>query len=435
MKTLSIRLEAPYRSAAGCLLLMLNACSVAPPPAAAPTPTSATSAAAPASPVIAAPMPAAAAPVAAPAAPIPVQPLDAALLDAAGKLFSAATSSLGAPGAQRLLVIDPLVDAVSYTQSVATQSMEARIQTLVRNSYPGFNVQPISRASIGQAPIVLVGTFTAIDLKNQVGGQRDAFRICLVLADLKSGLIVAKSVARAQVAGVNLTPLAHLQDAPTWAKDPAVDAYIRTCQASKVGDRIDPAYLDGILAGSLIAEASAMQDRGRYQEAVELYRSALSMPKGDQLRVYNGIYSAAWKLGRRADAEQAFGEAVRVGLVSNRLGVKFLFRPGSTDFVSDARLAAPYPMWLTQIAKKATAQSACLNIVGHTSPTGPEPLNERLSVLRAENVKNQLERESPPLKGRIIASGAGSKEKLVGTGTDDLRDALDRRVEFKTVPC
>lgn len=408
---------------------LLGACTWLTPPTPAPVATQPAPATAPV------PAPAAT-PVATPTPPpIPVQPLDTALLDAAGKLFSAASSSLGAPPAQRLLVIDPLVDAVSYTQSVTTQSMEEKIQGLVRSKYPGFNVQPMSRTSINQAPIVLVGTFTAIDLKNQVGGQREAFRICLALADLKSGLIVAKGVARAQVEGINQTPLQHLQDAPTWAKDPAVDAYVRTCQATKPGDRIDPAYLDGILAASLIAEASALQDRGRYLEAVEVYRSALSTPKGDQLRVHNGIYSASWKLGKRADAEQAFGEAVRLGLASNRLGVKFLFRPGSTDFVTDPRLSAPYTIWITQIARRSAAQSACLNIVGHTSPTGPEPLNERLSVLRAENVKNRLERESPQLKGRVIASGVGSKEKLVGTGTDDLRDALDRRVEFKTVPC
>ena len=92
-------------------------------------------------------------------------------------------------------------------------------------------------------------------------------------------------------------------------------------------------------------------------------------------------------------------------------------------------------MWMSQIAQRAAAQAACLQVVGHTSPTGPEPLNERLSVLRAENVKNRLERESLKLKGRVIASGVGSREKLVGTGTDDVRDALDRRVEFKVVPC
>ena len=410
---------------------LAGGCSTLPTTAPAPTAVSAPA------PAPAAPPPAAPASVAAPVAPAPppVQPLEDALLAAANNLFSTASTALAAPPAQRVVVIDPLVDGVSHIQTVTTQSLETKIQGLVKAKYPGFNAQPFSRASVGQAPIVLVGTFTAIDLKNQTGGARDAFRICLALADLKSGLIVAKGVARAKIEGVNLTPLPHLQDAPAWTKDPSVDAYVRTCQATKPGDRIDPAYLDGILAASLIAEASDLFDGGRYQEAIDVYRSALSTPKGDQLRVHNGIYSASWKLGRRADAERAFGEAVRVGLANQRLGVKFLFRPGTTDFVTDPRLNAPYPMWMSQIAQRAVAQAACLQVVGHTSPTGPEPLNERLSVLRAENVKNRLERESPKLKGRVIASGVGSREKLVGTGTDDVRDALDRRVEFKVVPC
>lgn len=404
---------------------VLAGCQYFAPPPAAPAATPV------ATPVATTPPPA---PVAAPA-PIPVLPLEEALLVAANNLFASASKTLGAPPAQRVLVIDPLVDGVSHSQTVATQTLESRIQGLVKSTYPGFNAQPFTRSSVGQAPIVLVGTFTAIDLKNQTGGARDAFRICLALADLKSGLIVAKGVARAQIAGVDLTPLPHLQDAPAWGKDPEVDAYVRTCQATKPGDRIEPAYLDGILAASLIAEASELQDHGRYQDALELYRSALATPKGDQLRVHNGIYSTTWKLGRKADAEKAFGDVVRVGLTNNRLGVKFLFRPGTTDFISDPRLNAPYTMWLTQIARGASAKAACLQVVGHTSPTGPEPLNERLSVLRAENVKIRLERESPKLKGRVIASGVGSREKLVGTGTDDLRDALDRRVEFKVVPC
>ncbi len=320
-------IRASVQRGAACLgtALLLAACSQL--PSWSPAPTASPPAPAPTAPTAAAatPPPAAVpAPAPPPApAPIPVQPLDDALLDAANRLFSSAAATLGAPPAQRLLVIDPLVDAVSYTQSVTTQSMETKIQGLVRSKYPGFSVQPMSRASIGQAPIVLVGTFTAIDLKNQVGGAREAFRICLALADLKTGLIVAKGVARAQVEGVDLTPLRHLQDSPTWAKDPSVDAYVRTCQATKPGDRIDPAYLDGILAASLIAEAATLQDQGRLTEAVDVYRSALATPKGDQLRVHNGIYSASWRLGRRADAEKAFGDAVRVGLETNRLGVKF----------------------------------------------------------------------------------------------------------------
>ena len=90
-----------------------------------------------------------------------VLPLEDALLAAANNLFSTASAALAAPPAQRVVVIDPLVDGVSHTQTVTTQSLETKIQGLVKAKYPGFNAQPFSRATVGQAPIVLVGTFTA----------------------------------------------------------------------------------------------------------------------------------------------------------------------------------------------------------------------------------------------------------------------------------
>jgi outer membrane protein OmpA-like peptidoglycan-associated protein len=55
--------------------------------------------------------------------------------------------------------------------------------------------------------------------------------------------------------------------------------------------------------------------------------------------------------------------------------------------------------------------------------------------LRAGTIKQKLEYDAPELRTRTIASGVGSKENLIGTATDDAKDALDRRVEFKVVNC
>ncbi len=98
-------------------------------------------------------------------------------------------------------------------------------------------------------------------------------------------------------------------------------------------------------------------------------------------------------------------------------------------------MSGPYPVWLKTIARQASAGSKCLEVTGHTSPTGPEPLNERLSLLRAEYVKSRLEGASPSLARRMIANGVGSAQTMVGTGRDDASDALDRRVEFKVIGC
>ena len=90
-------------------------------------------------------------------------------------------------------------------------------------------------------------------------------------------------------------------------------------------------------------------------------------------------------------------------------------------------------MWIKQIARRGDKAGACLELVGHTSPTGPEPLNKRLSVLRAEAIKDRIQSDEPAFGKRMIAAGVGSAENLVGSGKDDISDALDRRVEFKVI--
>jgi outer membrane protein OmpA-like peptidoglycan-associated protein len=56
-------------------------------------------------------------------------------------------------------------------------------------------------------------------------------------------------------------------------------------------------------------------------------------------------------------------------------------------------------------------------------------------VLRAETIRSSLEQSDQRLAGKLIATGMGPRETLIGTGKDDASDALDRRVEFKVLKC
>ena len=375
--------------------------------------------------------PAASAAPAAPAAP-PVA-FDTALLNAATALFSKA---LLPPGDDKIeLVIDPLIDGVSGAQSAASHLMEKRLTELAQKSYPRFKVQPFSTGTLERAPVVLVGTFTAINNAGEANGARDAYRICLALADLRSKTIISKGFAKALPDGVDATPTPSFADNPVWAEDAATTAYIKTCQGTKAGDPLNPLYIERIETASLISDGISEYDNKQYREALAFYRTAMRMPGGDQLRVHNGIYLANWKLTRRDDAAQSFGELVSFGLKSNKLAVRMLFQPGSTQFFGDQQLTSPYPMWIQQIASRVARGNTCLEIVGHTSATGPAQLNERLSVLRAQTIKSTLEQSDPTLVGKLIANGVGPRETLIGTGKDDASDALDRRVEFKVLKC
>ena len=115
--------------------------------------------------------------------------------------------------------------------------------------------------------------------------------------------------------------------------------------------------------------------------------------------------------------------------------MKFLFQPGSTAFLPDRAVSAPYGMWLRQIAAKSAERSACLLLTGHASPTGTAAVNERLSSGRAERLRGRLISERPTLRERTRARGIGAREPLVGTGVDNVSDALDRRVELAPLAC
>lgn len=372
------------------------------------------------------------APAAASPPPTPM-PFEAALLKAANDLLSKANLA-GAPD-KVTLVIDPLIDGVTGAQSKVTHLEEKRVVELVKSSYPRFEIARFTSANLAKNPVVLVGTFTAVNNAGVSGGERDAYRICLALADLRTKTIISKGVARALPEGIDPTPAAFFNDSPVFTRDASTDSYVKTCQGTKVGDNIDQAYADRVVVASLVNDGIEAYDSGRYRDALDAYQSALKTPGGQQLRVYNGIYLANAKLHRTRAAMDAFGKVVDYGLGSDKLAVKFLFKPGSTLFINDRSVRAPYDAWLGKIAERTAARQACLEVVGHTSATGLPAVNDRLSALRADYIKDRLEDNDKSLRNRIIASGRGSREMIVGTGRDDASDALDRRVEFKVSPC
>jgi outer membrane protein OmpA-like peptidoglycan-associated protein len=334
--------------------------------------------------------------------------------------------------AKRGIVLDPMLDATTGQQTAATALLESRVSERLTTKFDSFEILPFQSASLSRAQYLLTGTMTRVD--NGGGAKRRALQINLALTDLKSGTIVAQASALAKDEGLDHTPLPYYRDSPVLVKDQVIEGYART-SATPPGQRADAFYLDRIASATLINEATTLYNQERYVEALGQYRSALATPTGEQLRVLNGIYLTTAKLGRTAEAEQAFGRVVALGIAYNQLGVKFLFNPGSTEFWSDAKVSGPYVMWLRQIAKESTAARACMDIVGHTSKTGSEQANDALSLQRAIFIRQRLTADAPVLGARTKTSGMGFRQNIVGSGTDNAVDALDRRVEFKIIPC
>jgi hypothetical protein len=370
----------------------------------------------------------------APPPPKEAQPLDVAVLALADALLARAELP---PGPPRLLVIDPLIDRATGTETVATRSLSRRIAAVVEQRHPDYRLRPFNTETLALQPLVLLGAISGVaapgSLQN-TAAPPGAYRIWAVLADLSTGRIVGHETAWVQSETVDATPTAFHADSPAWLADPGTAAYLRVC-AGNPGDPIDPQWLRALQAQALLAEATTAYEAGQADAALGLFTRARTTEGGSQLRAFNGIYLANAALGRRTEAEQAFSELVDYGLQRQLLAVKFLFRPGGAAFWPDPAISGPYPMWLRQIARRTEAAGACLEVTGHTSTTGAPAVNERISRARAERIRARLAAEQRDLAKRTAAIGAGASQPIIGTGRDDATDLLDRRVEFRPLAC
>ncbi|MEO8302949.1 MAG: OmpA family protein [Betaproteobacteria bacterium] len=336
-----------------------------------------------------------------------------------------------APPPRGVIAVDPVIDGTTGQQTASSRSLDNRLLQRASAKFTQFDVVPVSAASLGQAQYLLVGTLSLIAVANSASGS---FRINLSLTDIKTGFVVAQSAARVRGDAVDTTPTAFYRDSPSLTKDRIVEGQIRTAEAP-TGAQADEIYLSRLSITALINEGAKLYESGDYAQALRHYESAAERPEGQQLRVLNGIYLANIQLGRADGAERAFARIVALGLATNSLSVKFLFRPGSLEFLVDAKANTPYDMWLRTIARGIASSTACLTIVGHTSKTGTEQLNDRLSTQRAVAIQRRIEALAPETAVRLKSVGMGFRENLVGSGTDDLRDALDRRVSFTIRDC
>jgi outer membrane protein OmpA-like peptidoglycan-associated protein len=339
-------------------------------------------------------------------------------------------------GQRRSLVIDPIIDRATGQETVATRMIGRRMAEIIAERHPQFVVKPFTEAVLAENPLRLLGSMTPSKLGDTqpAAEPADTYRIWAVLVDLASGMVLSHPTAWVKASDVDATPTEFYKQSPVWLGDALHAAYIRTC-ASAPDKPADAEYLRGVHTQSLVTQAIEAYEARDYRRSLTLYEQARTQPGGVQLRVLNGIYLAKRALRDRRGEEAAFKELVDYGLEKNRLALKLLFRPGSATLPMEASAGPQYRMWLDVLAERAGSRQVCLLVSGHASLTGSTAFNDKLSHRRAEFAAHRLQKHERGLQGRLQTQGFGFRQPLVGTGTDDLRDALDRRVEFSVRDC
>lgn len=343
-------------------------------------------------------------------------------------------TAVGKP-VRHVIVVDPMIDGSSGQHTALSVDLELRVLSRIAEANQDLQVIRFSPGSLQQAEFLLTGTI-ALEAGSKADGVAAGAPadIRLAVTNLKTGQVVAQAGARVKNPGFDLTPNAFERDSPVVLLDEVVEGYIRTC-ATPAGQAADAAYLRHLEASIAIAEGTEAYNQAHYTESLQHFQAAVSGQSGDQLRALNGTYLADVRLGRLDQAEAAFGRIVAFGIAHRDLGVKLLFNPRTTDFWSDRKVSGLYDMWLRQIARGLGQAEICVEIAGHASHTGSDVYNDKLSERRADLIRQRLLAEDQKLAGRVTIKGLGFRENIVGIGTDDARDAVDRRVSFKFQDC
>ncbi|HEY9225729.1 MAG TPA: OmpA family protein [Gemmatimonadaceae bacterium] len=359
-----------------------------------------------------------------PEAPAPAGDLN--VKGAAEQIASDFQKQLGAT-TTRTIVIDPVRDRASGQQTGVSVRVETDLGPAL-SAIKGITLLPFDSTGASKARYIVTGLVSP-------GEQADSYTLTVALSDRQSGLVVAQSAARFVEAGLDSKPTRFFAESPVLVRDRSNEGYTKTTE-TPAGRAADPLYISQVETSALLAEALAAYNAENWDKALASYTAVSKRTDGQQLRTFNGLYLTNIRLGRTAGAEAAFAKIAQLGLETNNLAVKLLFRAGSaTDFWPGRDYADVYPIWIRQLARAMQASGSCLNVVGHTSRSGSEAVNDRLSLQRAETVKRLLETSVRTLAARLKASGVGYRENIIGTGSDDERDAIDRRVEFKVVDC
>lgn len=363
---------------------------------------------------------------------------DAAVRAVAADLVSQlriAAAALAAPRAREAagtpasVVIDPFIDAQSGYGTRAGLRLQDGVAAALRAELPAARVAALSPQTLPGAQWAMTGSLAA---EARAGGAR-GYRLDVALVDARSARVAAQSTAWLADRAPDMAALPAHQDSPLFVNDRQTRALVATSRA-QAGQPADTTWFAQLPAQAIVAaalEASPQDARG----AQALYRQAASLPGGRSLRTLSGLYVTQLRLGQVADAERTFGELIAVAFAENGVSIRFLFAVGSTELFADPRLAQQYRIWMRQLAQHVVRSRSCVEVQGHSSRSGDERYNDVLSLQRAEAVRRLMQQESPGAAALTRAVGRGFRDNLVGSGSDDARDAIDRRVDVRLVGC
>jgi outer membrane protein OmpA-like peptidoglycan-associated protein len=328
----------------------------------------------------------------------------------------------------RKIVIDPFFDADSgYPVKINPRINSILSLEIARRFVVTGGMVP---ENLEISEFVLTGM---VSLGEAAQGGGRAYKVYAAVFDKPSGIVQASAVV--YIDSFDTTPMQIYQDSPVFLKGQNFDAHVSSVK-KKQKEAVVKGYQDKLPASSLRVKADLLYEQKEYLDSLDYYRKAAGNEKTLQdLEILNGIFTNMVRQGRFKDAEPVYGQLLRVSINETKgVASKITFGPNSKSPV--AGMAGVYGIYVRQIAKLVGSLPNCrVKIIGHSSRTGSEAYNGKLSLQRALSIQKQICTFAPSASGRCEAVGRGFQDNIIGSGADDSSDEIDRRVEFKFTTC
>jgi len=342
------------------------------------------------------------------------------------------------------IVIDPFIDAHTREEPEVSKKIE-NIFKDTGKEFPGFSLDRLQTENLADADYVIsgmirLGHFPYSGDEKETDEKKKLYQVLASARDIRSGDVIGSSdIWISDLKLGEYKPKKIYQDSPLYdivgKKDPLAKGEEITAKLEEE-PKDEEAYRADLELRALLTEAGDAYNRKDYKISLEKYKKIAELPNGDGIRTYAGLYMANLRMGKMKAAKEAFTRLIDISVKKyGKLTVKFTFKVNSVEFWNDPFLKKQYRLWLEKMGEYFAKSPECMKIVGHCSKSGTEEWNDKLSKMRAERILQYLQRYSRKIRKRSKPMGKGFRENIIGIGTDDERDALDRRVEFILTPC
>lgn len=327
----------------------------------------------------------------------------------------------------KAIPVDLFFNENSAEGAAIAKELQQQLVTAMSTAMPNAGFAPLTTRNIQSAQWVVLAGYANIR-PEEAGKAGNWVRLKVVLADVKTGASLAHVVTYLDAKQFNSNPSRFSKEAPMYLTDAA-----HRDRTSVLAGEKRP-LLEGMRLRAELGEAIDAYEAGQNSDAETRFKALIEVAPGNT-GALSGLYQVLWRQGKKAEAEKTFGQLASAGIDAGKLSVKLLFKLSSTEFIEDVDLAQQYQVWLRAISHQVVEKKLCLDVTGHASASGSADFNDKLSLSRASRIVTRMQQLSSAKGDRIKAYGKGSSEALVGTGTNDTSDAIDRRVAFAVRAC